>query len=59
MVLIEVSWELIQWQYLLERLDLQDYDDGLDGLLRDAGAAARDLLLQEPYWLQVRANMIF
>ena len=39
---------------LLERLDLQDYDDGLDGLLRHAGAAAQDLLLEEPYWLQVR-----
>lgn len=42
---------------VLERLNLQEYDDGLDGLLRDAGTAARDLLLQEPYWLQVRANM--
>lgn len=39
---------------LLERLNLQDFDDGLDGLLRQAGAAAQDLLLEEPYWLQVR-----
>jgi hypothetical protein len=38
---------------LLERLDLQDYEDGLVGLLREAGVAARELL-QEPYWLQVR-----
>jgi hypothetical protein len=36
---------------LLERLDLQDYEDGLVGLLREAGVAARELL-QEPYWLQ-------
>lgn len=39
---------------LLERLNLKDFDDGLDGLLRQAGAAAQDLLLEEPFWLQVR-----
>lgn len=38
---------------ILERLNLQDFDDGLDGLLREAGQVGQDLLLQEPYWLQV------
>lgn len=43
---------------LLERLYLEDFDDGLDGLLRQAGAAAQDLLLEEPYWLQVRRQCL-
>jgi len=43
---------------LLEKLNLQDFDDGLDGLLRQAGAAAQDLLLEEPYWLQVSYECI-
>lgn len=43
---------------LLERLYLEDFDDGLDGLLRQAGAAAQDLLLEEPYWLQVSYECI-
>jgi hypothetical protein len=37
---------------LLERLELQKFDDGLDGLLRAAGKGEDDLLLVEPYWLQ-------
>lgn len=36
---------------LLERLELQEFDDGLDGLLRHAGDEDA-LLLEEPYWLQ-------
>jgi hypothetical protein len=40
---------------LLERLSLEDFDDGLDGLLRAARADdTEDLLLAEPFWLQVR-----
>ena len=39
---------------LLERLELQEFSDGLDGLLRQAAEwDGDDLLLAEPYWLQV------
>jgi hypothetical protein len=42
---------------LLERLSLEDFDDGLDGLLRAAqDDDTEDLLLAEPFWLQVRVD---
>lgn len=37
---------------LLERLELQEFDDGLDGFLRQAGNK-ENRVLEEPLWLQV------
>ena len=39
---------------LLERLSLEDFEDGLDGLLRASALDdEEDMLLAEPFWLQV------
>ena len=45
---------------VLEELDLQKFEDGLDGLLKHAAKWRKNgdkILLSEPYWLKVRRTI--